>query len=81
MTAKNTITAGSLVLVTGANGYIGLWTLKTLLDCGIRVRAAVRSEAKAQGLKDLFPDKVTNGQLEFTFLDDITRVSGTLSRL
>jgi nucleoside-diphosphate-sugar epimerase len=42
------------VLVTGANGYLGTWIVRTLLERGYAVRGAVRNEAKAGFLKDVF---------------------------
>jgi uncharacterized protein YbjT (DUF2867 family) len=45
-----------LVLVTGANGFVGSHVVKKLIDEGYRVRATIRSlkdEKKAQPLRDL----------------------------
>lgn len=38
---------GSLIAVTGANGFIGTWICRKLLEKGYRVRAVVRDPANA----------------------------------
>jgi len=40
-----------LVLVTGANGFVGKWTVLELLRAGFRVRGTVRSPAGAEGVR------------------------------
>jgi dihydroflavonol-4-reductase len=40
-----------LVVVTGASGFVGKWVVIELLKAGYRVRGTVRSEAKAQQVK------------------------------
>lgn len=50
---------GSLVLVTGANGYIGSVAVKTLIDRGYRVRGAVRSLRASQWMTELFGSSLT----------------------
>ncbi|KIK66140.1 hypothetical protein GYMLUDRAFT_38656 [Collybiopsis luxurians FD-317 M1] len=42
------------ILVVGASGFLGAWTVDTLLKRGYNVRAAVRSEAKGQYLLEQF---------------------------
>jgi len=42
---------GNLVLVTGASGFVGKWTVIELLRAGYSVRGAVRSEAKADNVR------------------------------
>ncbi|TEB29173.1 NAD(P)-binding protein [Coprinellus micaceus] len=61
----------SKVLVTGPNGYIGLWVVKTLLDRGHTVRAAVRSETRAKDLKTLFSS--AGNRLEFAIVEDMLK--------
>ncbi|PPQ70464.1 hypothetical protein CVT26_013911 [Gymnopilus dilepis] len=46
--------ASQLVLVTGANGYIALWTVRRLLEEGFSVSATVRAESKAEVFQELF---------------------------
>ena len=40
-----------LVLVTGANGFVGKWTVVELLRAGFDVRGTVRSEARAEAVR------------------------------
>ena len=40
-----------LVLVTGANGYLGSAVVQHCLEHGYHVRGTVRSQAKAEGVK------------------------------
>ncbi|TXT08971.1 hypothetical protein VHUM_02445 [Vanrija humicola] len=47
------ITSGR-VLVTGANGFLGLYVVRALLASGFSVRFTVRSEAKAAFVRELF---------------------------
>lgn len=44
MSGFTALPKGSLILVTGANGYIGSHTINVLLGLGYRVRGTVRSE-------------------------------------
>ena len=60
------------VLVSGANGYIAMWVVRTLLEQGYTVRGAVRSEEKGKRLREYFHpygDKV-----EWVVVEDITKV-------
>jgi len=43
--------AGDLVLLTGATGFVGFATLRATLKHGYKVRAAVRSEKKAEAVR------------------------------
>ncbi|KAJ6104764.1 NAD dependent epimerase/dehydratase [Penicillium sp. IBT 18751x] len=54
--------AGSLVLVTGANGYIGSHVVNTLLQLGYRVRGTIRSPKP--WLDNLFETKYGPGVFE-----------------
>lgn len=44
----------NVVLVTGGTGYIGAWVVKDLLEQGVSVKLAVRTEAGADDLRSLF---------------------------
>jgi nucleoside-diphosphate-sugar epimerase len=63
--------AGELALLTGATGFVGFATLRQALKHGYKVRAAVRSEKKAETvrsnptLKDISED-----QLSFVVIPD-----------
>ncbi|KAK0484420.1 hypothetical protein IW261DRAFT_1456425 [Armillaria novae-zelandiae] len=61
----------SKVLVSGANGYIAIWIVRTLLERGFTVRGTVRSEAKGEHLKNIF--KPYGHKLEIVVVDDITK--------
>ncbi|KAH9918743.1 NAD(P)-binding protein [Epithele typhae] len=58
------------VLVSGANGYIAVWVVKTLLDRGFTVRGTVRAESKGAHLRTLFAD--AGDKLELVVVEDIT---------
>lgn len=66
--------ASGKVLVTGANGYVATWLVKTLLDHGYSVRGTVRSESKAAHLKETF--KAYGDKVETAIVDDISKVHG-----
>ena len=51
------ITSGK-VLVTGANGFIGMWVVKAHLEAGYAVKAVVRSQAKANHMHNVFKDHI-----------------------
>ncbi len=44
------LSASDKVLITGANGFIGHWLIRLLLERGYSVRAAVRSPDKGQAI-------------------------------
>ncbi|KAF8883620.1 D-lactaldehyde dehydrogenase [Gymnopilus junonius] len=44
----------SRILVTGANGYLAMWVIRTLLEQGYTVRAVVRSLEKGKHLMEYF---------------------------
>ncbi|KAH9855693.1 NAD-P-binding protein [Lenzites betulinus] len=59
------------VLVTGANGFIAVWVVKTLLEQGFSVRGTVRSESKATHLRDIFASY--GDKFEVVIVEDITK--------
>ncbi|KAF9813505.1 hypothetical protein IEO21_05542 [Rhodonia placenta] len=59
------------VLVTGANGYIAMWVVHTLLEQGYTVRGTVRSESKAKHLSKVFASY--SEKLEIVVVPDITK--------
>ncbi|CAL1708191.1 unnamed protein product [Somion occarium] len=65
-----TVTSGK-VLVTGANGYVATWIIKTLLEKGYSVRGAVRSEAKGAHTRNLFASY--GDKFELCVVEDITK--------
>ncbi|TFY58422.1 hypothetical protein EVG20_g8159 [Dentipellis fragilis] len=58
------------VLVSGANGYIGAWVVRTLLEKGYSVRGTVRSESKGMHLRSLFAG--FGDRFELIVVPDIT---------
>jgi len=62
----------SKVLVTGANGYIAIWVVRTLLEKGYSVRGTVRSEEKATHLRQLFHSY--GEKHEVVIVEDIAKV-------
>ena len=64
---------GAPILVTGANGYIGLWIVRTLLEKGYSVRAVVRSSDKGHHLEKIFG--IYRHKLEIYVVEDIQKAS------
>ncbi|KAJ7731586.1 hypothetical protein DFH07DRAFT_755616 [Mycena maculata] len=58
------------VLVSGANGYIAVWVVRTLLEHGFSVRGAVRSADKGKYLTDYFAPY--GDRFEVVVVPDIT---------
>ncbi|KIL60769.1 hypothetical protein M378DRAFT_13913 [Amanita muscaria Koide BX008] len=67
----HTIQPGSKVLVTGANGYISVWLIETLLEQGYQVRGTVRSLERSSFLRNTFKSYVD--KLELVAVEDITQ--------
>ena len=65
------VTSGK-ALVTGANGFIAVWVVKTFLEQGFSVRGTVRSESKAIHLRTLF--RSFGDKFEVVIVEDITKV-------
>ncbi|WWD19047.1 hypothetical protein CI109_103505 [Kwoniella shandongensis] len=63
------IAPGSLVLVTGASGYIAAHAVEAFLDAGFPVRGTVRSKGKGEYLVNLFKDK--KAKFEYAIVKDI----------
>ncbi|KAL7423608.1 hypothetical protein Q5752_001189 [Cryptotrichosporon argae] len=63
------IQPGSLVLVTGASGFIAAHAAKTFLDAGYPVRGTVRSADKGEYLVDLF--KGSKAEFTYAIVEDI----------
>ncbi|KAG2137915.1 hypothetical protein DEU56DRAFT_736589 [Suillus clintonianus] len=66
-----TVQPPSKVLVSGANGYIAIWVVRTLLEKGYSVRGTVRSEEKAASLRQLFSSY--GDKHEVVVVEDITK--------
>ncbi len=66
------IPKGSLVLVTGVNGFIGSHVADQLLEAGYRVRGTTRNLEKVQGLSTLWEKKYGPNQIEFVVVQDMS---------
>lgn len=66
------IPRGSLVLVTGANGYIGSHVVDQLLELGYNVRGTVRD--KKPWLDEFFEKKFGKGRFESVAVQAIEEV-------
>ncbi|KAK5109945.1 hypothetical protein LTR62_006434 [Meristemomyces frigidus] len=66
-----TIEKGSIVLVSGANGYIASHVCDQLLQAGYKVRGTVRSQDKADWLYERFDKKYGKGSFEAAMVPDM----------
>jgi len=69
-----TIPHGSKVLVSGANGYIAMWVVQSLLERGYIVRGTVRSVDKGKFITDYFTKLGYGDKLEIVVVEDIVKV-------
>ena len=58
------MTEQGLILVTGATGFVGKWTILELLRKGYRVRGTVRSQARAHEVSDTLVKELGQGVLD-----------------
>jgi nucleoside-diphosphate-sugar epimerase len=61
-----------LVLITGANGFIGARTVEAFLRAGYSVRGTTRSSSSSRITLDAFPEHALSGQLTTVIVPDIT---------
>lgn len=59
--------------MSGANGYIAFWLVRTLLEKGYSVRGTVRSENKGKYLAETF--KKYGDKFEVVVVEDVAKVS------
>ncbi|KAK0284617.1 hypothetical protein LTR91_002334 [Friedmanniomyces endolithicus] len=64
--------AGSLVLVTGVNGFLGCHVADQLLAHGYRVRGTVRDAAKNAWIPGHFEENYGAGKLELVEVKDLS---------
>lgn len=64
------VTSGK-VLVTGANGYVAIWIIKTLLEKGYSVWGTIRSDSKAAHVRSLFASY--GDKFELVAVNDFTK--------
>ena len=60
------------VLVSGANGFVAVWVVKSLLEKGYAFRGTVRSFDKGEHLKKLFGEY--GDKFELAVVEDIQMV-------
>ncbi|PFH46894.1 hypothetical protein AMATHDRAFT_153481 [Amanita thiersii Skay4041] len=65
------IEKASKVLVTGANGFVAIWLVRTLLEQGYCVRGTVRSAEKGEHLTEMF--KSYRDKFELVVVKDFTK--------
>ena len=65
------IELGSLILVTGANGFIGSHVADQLIKAGYRVRGTARDTSKTAWLEELFENKYGKGKFESVIVEDM----------
>ena len=65
------VSSPAKVLITGANGYLGVWVVKKYLEAGYSVRGTVRSLSKSEFLRDRFSDY--GDRFELAVVEDITK--------
>ena len=63
----------SLILVTGASGFIASHIVDELLERGYHVRGTVRNAAKTAWLQELFDKRHGTGKFELTNIPDYTK--------
>lgn len=63
---------GSLILVTGANGFVASHVIDQLLELGYKVRGAARSQVKLEKYQKRWDSKYP-GQFEFVEVPDILK--------
>jgi nucleoside-diphosphate-sugar epimerase len=68
------VNKGSRVLVSGANGYIAMWVVRTLLERGFTVRGTVRTEEKGKFMIEYFESLGYGDKVEVVVVDDIVKV-------
>ncbi|KAG8526532.1 uncharacterized protein KY384_008732 [Bacidia gigantensis] len=68
--------SNSLVLVTGASGYIASHIVDQLLERGYRVRGSVRNAAKSSFLNELYSKRHGDGKFELIGIADYMKPEG-----
>ena len=63
------------ILLTGGSGFIAAHCLDVLLEHGHSVVTTVRSQAKAQKIKEAHP-KYSTDKLDFAIVEDIAQPDG-----
>lgn len=72
---------GSLILVTGANGFVGLHIVDQFLRNGYRVRGTVRDTPKSAWVTEYFQQEYGSGKFELVEIKDLSNVAALTSAL
>lgn len=67
------IPKGEIIVVTGANGYIGGHVADQFLAAGYKVRGTCRSKSRSACVQELFDQRYGKGQFEFYETPDMTQ--------
>ncbi|PIA93467.1 putative oxidoreductase [Cercospora beticola] len=60
-----------LIFITGASGFIGSQTAKSVLQAGYRIRLSIRQKEQEQELRDILKD-ASQDKIEFAHIPDLT---------
>lgn len=71
LTTDRVIKEGSLIVVTGVNGFIASHVVDQLLQAGYRVRGSVRSLERAGWVKEYFEKQYGVGKIELAEVPDM----------
>jgi NADPH:quinone reductase-like Zn-dependent oxidoreductase len=72
LTTMSIVQPPAKVLVSGANGFVAVWVVQTLLERGYAVRGTIRSGEKGLYLRNIF--KKYGDMFELAVVADITQV-------
>lgn len=67
------LSPGALVLVTGANGFVGSHVADQFLAFGFKVRGTVRNHEKAAWMQELFNKKYGAGNFELVEVRELDK--------
>ena len=63
------------VLVTGANGFLGSWIVRTLIEHGYYVRGTVRTSNKGEMIRESLGG--LSDRFEYVVVEDVLKVSAS----
>ena len=69
------VAKGDKVLVTGANGFIAMWIVRSLLERGFSVRGTVRSLDKGTHVIEYFTSLGYGDKIDIVVVEDIAMVA------
>ena len=72
------VLAPARALVTGANGYLGVWLVDSLIEHGYRVRGTVRTAEKGEMIKKALGEAASS--FEYVIVDDVLKGCSHQSR-